>query len=90
LGNEHIKDILLTFSYGEQNWTPYQDAIYYSENQGSSWLLFSDSGIQAVDETLKTVTIRSDHLSLWTLGPGGAGLIGRAGGGDAGGGCLLK
>ena len=90
LTNDHINEIFLTFSYDPTQWTPYLDRIYYSEDEGVNWILFGDAGISYVDADLQTVTIRSNHLSFWVLGSQGGGLIGRAGGGDAGGGCMLK
>jgi hypothetical protein len=89
LGNENITEIYLTFSYNPDRWSPVRDQITYSEDNGVTWQSVPQSDIVSVDPSRKTVTIRSDHLSLWTLNEL-EGLIGISGGSSGGGGCLLK
>jgi len=84
-----VSEIYLSFIFDPVNWEPYVNKIYYSENQGVSWIEFPNEKILFVDYHKNVVTIVSDHLSLWVLGEPGKGLIGNAGGGS-GGGCFLK
>ena len=84
-----VTEIYLSFTFDPNNWVPYVNNIYYSENKGISWIEFPNEKILFVDYHKNVVTIVSDHLSLWVLGEPGKGLIGNAGGGS-GGGCFKK
>ena len=89
VGNSEISEIYLTFNYNPTTWNPATNFVSYSEDGGSSWSVISRSDIVAVDPVRFTVTLRSNHLSMWTLS-GYDGLYGHDGGSTSGGGCVLK
>jgi len=92
LGSENIHEILLTFPYDPMVWSPINKGkVYYSTNEGVTWLEHDMNNLVYVDTLRNTITLKSTHLSLWTLGTSGEGLFGNSGaGGGAGGGCFFK
>jgi len=90
--NSEVTEIFLTFGYDPTQWTPGRGQVLYSRDDGLSWQAVNPSDIRYVDPLLKTVTVRSNHLSLWTLAQQPGGLFGTSGGGQSagGGGCLLS
>jgi hypothetical protein len=88
-GNSEIKEIFLTFSYPSTEWDPTRHSVNYSEDNGATWTRVSPSDVIALDVVRHTITVRSSHLSLWSLSSTD-GLFGQAGGSSNGGGCLLK
>jgi len=90
LGNDNIFEIYLTFSYDPDTWNPLRNQVLYSEDSGVTWQSIPQEDVVAVDPIRNTVTVRSEHLSLWTL-TGFEGLFGNSGGpSGVGGGCLLR
>lgn len=91
LGSGNINEILLTFPYDANTWSPAKNGkIYFSEDNGSTWQEHDISNIVYLDTLKSTVTFKSTHLSLWTLATDSGGLFGSSGtGSGSGGGCFL-
>jgi hypothetical protein len=90
VGNLDITEVYLTFSFDPSKWDPLTQEVSYSEDNGLTWQTVSSSDVISVDPVRLTVTVRSSHLSLWTLTAGSEGLRGHSGGSSGGGGCLLR
>lgn len=82
-----IQKIYITLNYNKNQWRPYVDPIYYSEDNGKTWISFDISNIVYVDYEKSTVTIESTHASYWCLANRAEGFLGLS---ATGGGCLLN
>ncbi len=89
-GRDEIEEIHLSFSFDPTTWDPTIHHVIYSDNDGSTWTRVDRQDIISVDTQRHTVTLKTNHLSLWSLSSYG-GLRGLSGGDSSnGGGCLLK
>lgn len=92
LDNSHINEVYLTFPFDPDEWDPTQGGVVlFSEDGGNTWQEHDISNLLYLDTVNNTVTMKTDHLSVWTLATSAGGLFGNSGSGsNSGGGCLLK
>jgi len=89
--NGDIREIYITFQYDPTLWNPALDIIVFRENANAPWQEHLRTNIVSIDSSLNTVTLKTNHLSQWTLTSSQSGVFGLSGSGSSsGGGCLLK